>query len=83
METKKVPQEILDQIQLLKHKKEYVVRELGEIAIVSEELKDRKQLVLEYRRAMLEEETTLSEYLSKEYGDGRLNIDTGEFTPIQ
>lgn len=83
METKKVPQEILDQIQLLKYKKEYIIRELGEIAIISEDLLDREHLVLEYRRAMIEEENTLSEYLAKEYGDGRLNTDTGEFTPVQ
>jgi hypothetical protein len=83
MKIKKVPQEILDQIQLIKQKKEYVIKELGEIVIITEELEDRKQLVLEYRRTMLEEESTLSKYLSKEYGNGTLNTDTGEFTPIQ
>jgi hypothetical protein len=82
MEIKKVPQEILDQIKEIKAKKDYLVREFGEIGIGFEELEERKHVALEFRRAVIQEENTLTEYLSREYGNGTLNTDTGEFQPF-
>lgn len=83
MEIKKVPQEILDQIQTIKQKKEYIIREFGEIGIATEELSERNQAILKYRKDTLEEETVISQYLASEYGNGTLNTETGEFTPIE
>ena len=83
MEVKKVPQEILDQIQTIRPKKEYIIREFGEIAIATEELSERNQAIVKYRKDTLQEEATLTEYLASEYGNGTLNTDTGEFTPIE
>ena len=78
----KVPQEILDQIAELKFKREYVLREFGEIGIATEELKERKSVAVNYRKTVLEEESILLEYLSSQYGNGILNPDTGEFQPL-
>ena len=82
MEIKKVPQEILDQIKELNRKKEYIVREFGEIGIVTQELEERKHFIIEYRKTVLEEQSILAEYLSSKYGNGTLNPDTGEFQPF-
>ena len=82
MEVVKVPQEILDQIAELKFKREYVLREFGEIGIATEELKKRKSAAVNYRKTVLEEESILIEYLSSKYGNGTINPDTGEFQPL-
>lgn len=82
MEVKKVPQEILDQLKELKLKKEYLVQEFGKIGIGFEELEERKRTALKLRLEVLEEEKILTENLSKEYGNGTLNVDTGEFQPF-
>lgn len=82
MEVVKVPQEILDQIAELKFKREYVLREFGEIGIATEELKERKLAAVNYRKTVLEEESILIEYLSSKYGNGTINSDTGEFQPL-
>lgn len=82
MEVTKVSQEILDQINVLKLKKEYIVREFGEIGIATEELLERKETALNYRKTLLEEESTLVEFLSSKYGNGTINPDTGEFHPL-
>ena len=82
MEIVTVPQEILDQLRELKGKKEYMVKEFGEIGIATEELEERKHAAIKYRRELLEEEAILVEYLGSQYGNGTLNTDTGEFQPF-
>lgn len=82
METLIVPQELLDQVKELNKKKEGLVREFGEIGIATEELEERKHAAIKYRREILEEELILTEYLSSKYGNGTLNLDTGEFQPL-
>lgn len=77
-----VPQEILDQVKKLKSKKEFLIQEFGHIGIGFEELEERKRAALKLRLTVLEEENTLTEYLSKKYGSGTLDIDTGEFQPF-
>lgn len=82
MEVVKIPQEVLDQIKVLKSKKEYIVQEFGEIGIATEELLERKETALNYRKTLLEEESTLVEFLSSKYSNGTINSDTGEFHPL-
>lgn len=82
METVTISQELLDQIKELNKKKEGLVREFGEIGIATEELEERKHAAIKYRREILEEEIILTEYLGSKYGNGTLNLDTGEFQPL-
>jgi hypothetical protein len=60
-----------------------IVISLGQLAIQKATIeKDEKFLHEQYQKFGLEEKELLSK-IQTEYGDGNLDIDTGEFTPKQ
>jgi len=81
MENQKLSAEELQQIQLLQERNRAVVNELGEIAILSNNLKTREEKAFTYLENLRQEETELGKALTEKYGDGTVDLSTGEFVP--
>lgn len=83
METKKLSEEILNKIKELQQKSNEVVRELGEIELNKIILNNRKKAVEEFLKEVNKEQDALVQKIREEYGEGSLNINTGEFYPAE
>jgi hypothetical protein len=83
METKKLSQEVIDQIKSIQLKNQAVEIELGQIELVKLAVKQRRVAAEQYLAELKDEETTLGEFLQKEYGNGTINIEEGVFIPTQ
>jgi len=82
MKTKKLSQQQLQQIKSIQQKNQSVVQELGEIEILKLQLKKRQQTAHKYFEDLLEEQQTIAQELEDIFGKGSVNIETGEFTPL-
>jgi len=82
METNKLSQQQLQQIKLIQQKNQSVVQELGEIEILKLQLKKRQQTAHKYFEDLLEEQQTIAQEIEDAFGKGSVNIETGEFTPL-
>ena len=83
METKKLSQEVIDQIKSIQQRNQAVEIELGQIELVKLAVKQRRVAAEQYLAELKDEETTLGEFLQKEYGSGTINIEEGVFIPTQ
>ena len=83
METKKLSQEVIDQIKSIQQRNQAVEIELGQIELVKLAVKQRRVAAEQYLAELKDEETTLGEFLQKEYGNGTINIEEGVFIPTQ
>jgi len=82
MKTKKLSQQQLQQIKSIQQKNQSVVQELGEIEILKLQLKKRQQTAHKYFEDLLEEQQTIAQEIEDAFGKGSVNIETGEFTPL-
>ena len=83
METKELSQEVIDQIKSIQQRNQAVEIELGQIELVKLAVKQRRVAAEQYLAELKDEETTLGEFLQKEYGNGTINIEEGVFIPTQ
>ena len=82
METKKLSQEQLQQIKSIQQKNQAVVQELGQIEILKLQLKKRQQTAQQYLEDLLQEQQTVAQEIEDTFGKGSIDIETGEFTPL-
>ncbi len=82
MENKKLTQEELQQIEVVKQKSQAVVQELGQIELLKLNLKSRRESVLAFLEELKQEEKALAEALETAYGKGSIDLEKGEFTPL-
>jgi len=82
METNKLAQQQLQQLKSIQQKNQAVVQELGEIEIAKLQLQKRKQTAQQYFEDLLQEQQTIAQELEDIFGKGSVNIETGEFTPL-
>jgi len=82
METNKLAQQQLQQLKSIQQKNQAVVQELGEIEIAKLQLQKRKQTAQQYFEDLLQEQQTIEQELEDIFGKGSVNIETGEFTPL-
>lgn len=82
METNRLSQEQLQQIKLIQQKHQSVVQELGEIEIAKLQLQKRQQAAQQYFEDLLEEQQTIAQEIEDTFGKGSVDIETGEFTPL-
>ena len=80
-EVTKLTQEELEKIQLLQEKNRAVVMELGEISLITLNLGKRQEAAEKFIADLREEENTFGKELSDKYGDGSVDLKTGEFVP--
>lgn len=87
-EIKKITTEELERLKELRVKYDSVSYTLGQLRIEQELLNDQvvrlkeveTQLITDYRNLQADEKTIADE-ISNKYGQGQINIETGEFTP--
>ena len=83
METKKLTQEELTQISLLREKFRDAYANIGLVTIRIKELEAEKQLAENRILELNEEELGLYEKLKSSYGEGVVDLVTGEFKQNQ
>jgi hypothetical protein len=74
-EIKKLTEEELASLKNLRAEYNTLVMALGELSI-------RKSRLLEEQKILAEKENNLAKQLTDKYGQGSINIDTGEITPV-
>ena len=81
MEPIKLKTEELDKLKEIQQKNNAVAVELGNVELSKIQIENRREEILAFLKELREEERTLGEELSKNYGTGTLNLETGEFMP--
>lgn len=81
MKNTKLSQEELQSIQQLQEKNRAIVIEFGEIELIKLNLERRTENAKKYLAELREEENTFGKELSDKYGDGTVDLSTGEFVP--
>ena len=78
--TIKLTQEELKQLTEVKEKRDQIVYNLGQVDIQRAMLEGQRSSILENLAKLQEEETKVGKELQEKYGNGNINIETGEFT---
>ena len=82
METKKLTQEELQQIQDIQAKSQAITQEFGQIELLKLNLESRRQNAENYLKELEQEEKDLAQALETVYGKGTIDLEKGEFTPF-
>lgn len=83
MENKKLTQEELQQVTDIQNKYQAVSQELGNIELQKIALETRRQAAEDFLLQLQQEEKQVADSIQEKYGKGNLNLNTGEFTPIE
>ena len=83
MDIKKLTDQELQQISDIQKKRESLLLELGQIELIKLDIDARRKNAEEYLTQLQEQEKTLADWIEKEYGTGRINLETGEFIAEQ
>lgn len=83
MENTKLSQEELQTIQQLQEKNRTVIMEFGEIELIKLNLERRTDNAKQFLENLREEESAFGKLLSEKYGDGTVDLTTGEFVPAE
>ena len=81
MENTKLSQEELQQIADLQARNRAIVQEFGEIKLIELNLKRRTENAEQYLADLRQAESEFGKALSEKYGDGTVDLATGEFVP--
>lgn len=81
MESIKLKTEELEKLKEIQQKNSAVAVELGNVELSKIQLENRRKEIITFLEELREEEKALGDELSKNYGSGTLNLETGEFTP--
>ena len=81
MENQKLSQEELDTIRELQEKNRALVLELGEIELITLNLGKRKESAVKFLEDLRTQEQDFGKQLSEKYGDGTVDLQSGEFAP--
>jgi len=81
MENTKLSQEELQTIQQLQEKNRTIIMEFGEIELIKLNLERRTDNAKQFLENLREEESAFGKLLSEKYGDGTVDLTTGEFVP--
>ena len=82
METKKLSQEELKQIQDIQNKNQAITLEFGQIELIKLNLEERVQNAKEYLVELKQQEKVLAVTLEEVYGKGSIDLEKGEFIPL-
>ena len=81
MENTKLSPEEFQQIQALQEKNRAITLEFGEIELIKLNLERRTENAKKFLNNLREEENSFGKELSEKYGDGTVDLTTGEFVP--
>ena len=81
MENQKLTQEELQQLADVQQKRDNLMFELGQIGILKLNLQTREDRIKDFHKELVTEENAVGQQLTEKYGNGSLNLETGEFVP--
>lgn len=77
----KLTNEELEQIEVVRKNKETILTELGQIKLAELNLEKRLEKAEEFLAQLDQQEAELAKYIEDKYGNGTVDVNTGEFTP--
>lgn len=80
MKTQKLTSEELEKLKNFQIQNNQITNSLGQIEIQKQVLENQKIEVLQQFSKFQEDSSKLSKELQEKYGNGNINIETGEFT---
>jgi len=80
MKNQKLQKEELQKLNDFTEKRNQIVLNLGQIDIQKTILKGQRSAILESLAKLQEEENAMGKELQDKYGDGNIDLNTGEFT---
>ena len=83
METIKLTQEELDNLNNLKLTQDNLVVKLGELSYQIESLELQKDQAIEELQTLIKQQNNIGASLKEKYGDGTINLTDGTFSKIQ
>ena len=83
METKKLSQKELQQIDTIQKKSQAIITELGQIELLKIQVRIRRENAEQFLKELGQEEKALAEALEAAYGKVSINLEKGEFTPLE
>lgn len=81
MENQKLTAEEIEKIQSIQERNRSAILELGELEIHANSIEKRKANVFTFLQELRTEEQSFAKELTDKYGDGSIDLTTGEFTP--
>ena len=81
MESKKLTAEELNELKEIQMTQEGIISSLGQIETQKQILKNKKDNILNQFSTLQEKQSEVAKNLQEKYGDGNINLETGEFTP--
>ena len=75
--------EDINEIKTLQNKGKNVIYQLGQLEDSLLKLEEQKSFLKKEFFSVQKEETKMADKLTKKYGKGSLNMETGEFTPTE
>ena len=82
MEKKVLSQEELQTLKDFQIKEENLVIRFGQIAYQMQTLEEEQDKVIDQKEKFEKERADFASNLTSKYGNGTINIDTGEITPV-
>jgi hypothetical protein len=79
-EVKKLSEEEISQIKEIKQEYANLAMSLGELELQKSNLEKEKSRLLSYQDQLGNKENELAKQLTEKYGNGSINIETGEIT---
>jgi hypothetical protein len=76
--SKQLTAEELQQVRVLKQEYTNLSLSIGELVLQKANIEEDIKLALESRKNIYEKESALAKQLQEKYGEGTINIDTGE-----
>tara|TARA_B100001115_G_C15845026_1_gene425243 strand:+ start:2944 stop:3198 length:255 start_codon:yes stop_codon:yes gene_type:complete len=77
----KLTEEEVKQIKVVQDNRQKVINELGQIKLAELNLEKRLESAETTLDQLQQQENELAKYMETKYGNGVIDIDTGEFTP--
>lgn len=77
----KLTKDELEQIEVVRKNKETILTELGQIKLAELNLEKRLEKAEEFLTQLDQQEAELAKYIEDKYGNGTVDINTGEFIP--
>ena len=82
-ESKKFTQEELNSLRSFQTRMEQVVTQLGRVHFSKIKLNEQENVLKNEIKSIEKEEQELAQTLTNKYGRGSLDIETGNFTPVE
>ena len=82
MDTKKLTQEEINNLNVIKQRTEFIIKEYGQISLIKLTIEEREAQAKDFLLRTKEMEKQVSVYLEEKYGKGSVDLDKGEFRPI-